>query len=432
MNPSPPRRRSYDTALKHLVRIRCEAPIPPELLSTVSASCLSRWRRESPDKYTGCELNQLAAEQLELLQEFARHQQAQRLFKAYARLVNCLITILSHSKQYHKTLRNAKTEVINVIERVHPAIAIEKAVRFFRISRSTYQSWLQEVKFSCDHSQLLRCRKHYPGQLANREVEKIKQFLTDPKFMHWPIISIAYFALRTKQVLASPQTWYRYHKILGLNHPKGFNRSSRYRAPLRAKRPNQYWHADITIFKTEDGVKHYIYLVVDNFSRKILSWKIANRVSGAIRVQTLIAAWHCAGRQLDPNQSIDLIVDGGPENNNHRMDQFLNRNGINLQKKIALKDILFSNSMVEAANKLLKYRYLFPKKIANGSELIIVLGQAIVDFNQHRPHGKLNGLTPDEAYYDLKSPIENLSSILKKAQQDRRALNQQTICSICD
>jgi len=63
---------------------------------------------------------------------------------------------------------------------------------------------------------------------------------------------------------------------------------------LKATFPNQYWHADITIFKTLDNVKQYIYLVVDNYSRKILSWDMADRVSGEIRVQTLREAWDTA------------------------------------------------------------------------------------------------------------------------------------------
>ena len=61
---------------------------------------------------------------------------------------------------------------------------------------------------------------------------------------------------------------------------------------------------------------------------------------------------------------------------------------------VALKDIDFSNSMIEAANKTLKYYYIFPKNIANRAKLKSLLPGIIEDYNNIRPHGQLNHLTP--------------------------------------
>jgi putative transposase len=38
--------------------------------------------------------------------------------------------------------------------------------------------------------------------------------------------------------------------------------------------------------------------------------------------------------------------------------------------------------MAEAANKILKYRYLFPNPIADTGELVQVLDKALADYNQ--------------------------------------------------
>ncbi|MDH5382444.1 MAG: integrase core domain-containing protein, partial [Cyclobacteriaceae bacterium] len=165
----------------------------------------------------------------------------------------------------------------------------------------------------------------------------------------------------------------RIYRILGLTH-----------------RPVKCSSYNITIFKTLDNVKQYIYLVVDNYSRKILSWNMADRVSGEIRMQTLREALDTA----KPEKEVELIVDGGPENNNRTVDRFIE--GCDIKKSVALKDIVFSNSMVEAANKLLKYRYLFPKDVMDGMQLRNVLEKSIHDFIEVRPHGKLGGLTPSE------------------------------------
>jgi len=172
-------------------------------------------------------------------------------------------------------------------------------------------------------------------------------------------------------------------------------------------------------------VKQYIYLVVDNYSRKILSWNMADRVSGEIRMQTLREAWHTA----KPEKQVDLIVDGGPENNNYVVDNFIKSAGVDITKSVALKDILFSNSLVESANKLLKYRYLFPKEVQDGKQLRNVLEKSIHDFNEVRPHGKLGGLTPSGVYQGQNVPISFHPEALRTRIDENK---DNTGCTKCE
>ena len=51
--------------------------------------------------------------------------------------------------------------------------------------------------------------------------------------------------------------------------------------------------------------------------------------------------------------------------------------------------------MIEAANKNLKYRFLYHKNIADFEKLCKYVEQAVEDYN-NRPHDVLNGLTPVE------------------------------------
>ena len=85
--------------------------------------------------------------------------------------------------------------------------------------------------------------------------------------------------------------------------------------------------------------------------------------------------------------------------------------------------------MVEAANKLLKSRYLFPGNIQDGDQLKTVLEKSIHDFNEVRPHGKLEGLTPNEAYIGQNVPI----IFDPQALRDRIHQNQNnTGCTKCE
>ena len=175
-------------------------------------------------------------------------------------------------------------------------------------------------------------------------------------------------------------------------------------------------------------MKHYIYLVVDNFSRRILSWRVSDSVSGTIRMQTLHEAWEHA-KSIRPNLEVDLIVDGGPENANTVIDSFISSEGISIHRKIAMKEVLFSNSMVEAVNKIVKYRYLFPKPIANGEQLKRHMAASVHDINAIRPHGSLNGDTPDERYYEIQ--VADTTPAMAQARMDRKTMNRNSNCGKC-
>ena len=44
--------------------------------------------------------------------------------------------------------------------------------------------------------------------------------------------------------------------------------------PLKTTKTNEVWCADVTIFKTHDGVKHYIQILMDHFSKVVLGYLI--------------------------------------------------------------------------------------------------------------------------------------------------------------
>ena len=45
--------------------------------------------------------------------------------------------------------------------------------------------------------------------------------------------------------------------------------------------PNEYWHIDVTVIRLLDDTKAYLHAVIDNFSHRILSWRLAQRLDPA-------------------------------------------------------------------------------------------------------------------------------------------------------
>lgn len=316
---------------------------------------------------------------------------------------------------------------MNTIHRYRKEIDSGLVLRLLKIPVSVFYYWKNIVLYKCETSPLKLCKRVYPLQLTTSEVSVIKDLVSSEQFKYWPICSIAWYTARENLLHISMATWYKYVHILGLNRPR-IRKKKRYPTGIVATEPNQIWHADITVVKSLDGLKSYVYLLMDNFSKYIINWRVEPVVSGEIRAQTIKDGYEQHNNQ---NKDIQLIVDGGPENNNCKLDTYLNASEISIQKLIALKDIPFSNSLIEAQNKILKYRYLFKCQYQDIGALRNALDWIIPDYNDQRPHNSLKGLTPYEAFTGKTFDIEEHSDKMKQSKQNRLTENKKILCTIC-
>jgi putative transposase len=88
--------------------------------------------------------------------------------------------------------------------------------------------------------------------------------------------------------------------------------------------------------------------------------------------------------------------------------------------------------MVEAQNKILKYRYLFRREYLNIKSLSNDLQWIIDDYNNKRPHIALEGLTPSEAYTGEKISKKALAVQFDVARKSRYQENTANPCEICE
>jgi putative transposase len=253
------------------------------------------------------------------------------------------------------------------------------------------------------------------------EVAKIKSYCEDEKYQYWPLASIFYQGLRDKVFEFRLSTFYKYAKIMGLSRKS--KRNHRPTKGLKSSKVNEYWNADITLYTTADNVRQCIYLVMDHFSKKILTFKVGDKVCSVIRTETFKNAVDSFLKQ-NSQEMTTLVVDGGPENCNANVDGYLESVKNILRKVVALKDIIPSNSPVEALDKVLKNNYLNKMSLANKEALIKVLKEVVEDYN-NRPHGSLLGFTPNEVYQNEKPEI---SMNFHQARQNRKNYNRNFCC----
>jgi putative transposase len=63
------------------------------------------------------------------------------------------------------------------------------------------------------------------------------------------------------------------------------------------------WHIDTTVIRLLDGTRAYLHAVIDNFSRRILAWRVADTFMAVNSVAVLVeAAYATDGRRDDAAQ----------------------------------------------------------------------------------------------------------------------------------
>ncbi|EQA78896.1 hypothetical protein LEP1GSC193_2851 [Leptospira alstonii serovar Pingchang str. 80-412] len=165
---------------------------------------------------------------------------------------------------------------------------------------------------------------------------------------------------------------------------------------------------------------------MDNFSRTILGWKASlewnakNTVSNLKEVCKKFNLFH---------KPIRLLCDDGSENQGE-VNGFLDQSNLFIEKLIAQVDISYSNSMIEAVNKKMKYEFLFPKNPVSFEEVIDTLKDAVPQYNS-RPSGVLFGFSPDQVLNGEVPDKHRFVEKIKEAAAKRPKINKQGLCDPC-
>lgn len=431
------KRKSYHTTVKLSYALGIQDKwLPDEFLKKIPRSTAHYWKNESVDKYEGHEYASQVKDNLEdlklIFDEIMRRER--KLFVAIARIKITLVSVLG-TNNIKKVFKKNYKQLFDVIERTKDAFddGVHTIYRFLDINPKTLAHWKTAVTYTCQLSPTHLCLKKVPNQTSVKELNVMKSMLTRARFSNWSIRSVYGYAKRRGWTDLSLNTWYNYNRKHTYRLIPAKGRYKKKYVPLTAEKPNHIWHADVTIVDTLDGNRYYVYLVVDNYSRHWLNWKVHDSISGEIRTQTIKEAIQQEFGGDMGDHSLDLIVDGGSENVNHTIKDFLDQSNINIDRKIALKDIKQSNSLVEASNKTLKYDYLFRQPIKNKHDLIRIMKKTAYDFCYVRPNLSIGShfQTPYEAHNNIFPTIESKEP--RFAIKERICANQASNCkNQCD
>jgi putative transposase len=160
---------------------------------------------------------------------------------------------------------------------------------------------------------------------------------------------------------------------------------------IEIERPNQVWAMDITYIPMARGFV-YLAVVLDWASRRVLAWRLSITMDAAFCVETLEDALARYGKP-------DIFnTDQGSQFTGQVFTGALANNGIaiSMDGKGAWRDNVF----VERLWRSVKYEEVYLRAYDNVSEVRVSIGRYLDFYNSRRPHSSLDGMTPDQAYFN--------------------------------
>jgi putative transposase len=159
---------------------------------------------------------------------------------------------------------------------------------------------------------------------------------------------------------------------------------------VQVTRPNQVWAMDITYITMARGFV-YLAVVLDWFSRRVLSWRVSITMEAAFCVEALEDALARHGNPEICN------TDQGSQFTGAAFTGVLIKNGIaiSMDGKGAWRDNVF----VERLWRSVKYEEVYLRAYDTTSEARASIGRYLNFYNYRRPHSSLDGSTPDHAYF---------------------------------
>ena len=316
-----------------------------------------------------------------------------------------------------------KRTLISKIKESMKTIPLNEILDTLSLSLQRFKFWSKEAT-DCKLEEKT-CQKLRPTKITSTEVKEIVSIASDKKYSHFSLTSLFLYAKRQDWINLSIASWFRVIKSNNVQRDSKRKYKLKHRKGIRASKPNQIWHLDLSIIKTIDGQRIYIQAIIDNFSRMILAHHVSTCYGGKSTVSLIKLAF-----ENSQNAKPQIITDGGSENDNHQVHEYLQTT--NGKLTIAGIDIDFSNSMIESFFHRLKNRYLYYLNLKDLKSVKKYVDFFVEEQNNKIPMLRLGGLTPFEAFSGEDPSEINIKVDIQKMREQRMIQNAKiAACSIC-
>lgn len=306
-------------------------------------------------------------------------------------------------------------------------IAIADAMYIFRkiigIKELSLLSGLSESKFYTlrDLKPAHDFKQIRSNQLTATEQKTLFKIAQYKSLAHLSIKQLQLYAFRNNLLHCHYDTWRKYIKKFNLKYSRKEQPIKKKNLLHQASYPGQVWHIDLTYFKGQNTSYLYLQVIIDSYSRAVISWVVKNKRNSETTIANLKQATEKMSSKI-------LISDAGSENTNSKVRCFLEKK--NIRHIVAQKRTTFSNARIEAFFNTIKSRYINKHKAYKEEELNIIINKAILLYN-NSPSTIFFGATPLEVLKNKdihKSLPVEIKRKMKYAKAQRHKHYKKGVC----
>lgn len=151
--------------------------------------------------------------------------------------------------------------------------------------------------------------------------------------------------------------------------------------------PNQIWVSDVTCYSFQNKT-YCICVILDLFSRMIVSYKVSQRNSTQLVKSTFKSAYE----NRNPPTGLVFHTDRGANYKSHTFTSYLKSLGV--IQSFSRAHIPYDNSVVESFFAALKREELYRRNYRSEKELRTAITDYMGFYNTKRPHSRNNYKTP--------------------------------------
>lgn len=263
-----------------------------------------------------------------------------------------------------------------------------------------------------------------PHRLLSQEIQAIVAMAASPRYGDLSHRALALTAMDQDLFLVSFSTVYRVLKDRDMMSPRGtwgpHNGKSIPPARKVLNGSNQRWCWDISYLMTQQkGVYLYLYLLLDEYSRKVVQWHLDwHQTAGASR--ELIEG------ALEAESILDLPEDQRPEILNDRGTQMKAKPIAKLCEDHGMPQLFArprtpnDNPFIESAFSTIKRAPQYPGRFLDDTEAREYFSRYFTWYNTEHYHSGIDYVTPDQAHRGLREKIVEQRRIKSLAQRRRR------------
>lgn len=307
-----------------------------------------------------------------------------------------------------------QTIIGDIEEAVSAGARRVQACKVVGIDPRTIQRWRSQG----GGDDLRKGPKMTPGnKLSDSERKRVLEIINSEDFRDLSPNQIVPMLADQGKYVASESTMYRILRAEGQQNHRETSREPRAKPNEHvATGPNQVWSWDITYcVSSVRGQYHYLYLMLDVWSRKIVGWRVHDQESMEHASDLVIRA--ALAENIDAGKIV-LHSDNGSPMKGATMLATLNALGITAS--FSRPSVSNDNPYSESLFRTLKYRPEYPRRpFENIEEVTAWVSAFVAWYNEEHLHSNLCFVTPEQKHQGLDIQILTKRSAIYEAARQK-------------